>query len=283
LPLTPVNHSLGTPFVELQSIDSTNNYALAQIHANLAQPGTCYFAHEQTAGKGQRGKSWVSEKDSNITLTIVLNPFPLQTFQQFYLSACVAVATQQFLRNFAGELTIKWPNDIYWKDKKLGGILIENVIGPTPDHPGQAWENQILPGSSNQPGSGPRLSTWKWAIIGVGINVNQEAFAEEIKNPVSLKQITKERSDTVQLAVAFCKTLGHFYKKLQEDPDSILDLYNRVLYKKNELVRFKKGNRNFQSIVKSVNEAGQLIVQHSIEERIDFGEVEWVIEEVGGS
>lgn len=282
MPLTPVNHSLGTPFVELQSIDSTNNYALAQIHANLAQPGTCYFAHEQTAGKGQRGKSWTSEKDSNIILTIVLKPLFLQTFQQFYLGACAGVAAHQFLKKLTGDdLKIKWPNDIYWKDQKLGGILIENVIGPMRSDHWQMTENQKLSASKNQPATVHQLSIWKWAIIGLGINVNQEKFPDSIKNPVSLKQITKQSFNTVQLARAFCKTMDRFYKRLNKNPNSILELYNQVLYKKNEIVKFKKGNRNFQALVKSVNETGQLIVQHSIEEKVDFGEVEWLLEKAG--
>src|SRR5215469_5061577 len=121
---------MGISFIELPSVDSTNNYASEQIHANMAQHGTCYFAHEQTAGKGQRGKSWASEKGANIILSIVLKPYFLQPFQQFYLSACVATATYNFLKGFAPDhLTIKWPNDIYWQNKKLGGILIENIIG----------------------------------------------------------------------------------------------------------------------------------------------------------
>ena len=91
---------LGTPFIELQSVASTNNYALAQIHANMAQPGTCYFAHEQTSGKGQRGKSWATETGMNIILSIVLKPDFLQPFQQFQLSACVAVATRQFFNRY---------------------------------------------------------------------------------------------------------------------------------------------------------------------------------------
>ena len=120
---------LGTPFIELQSVDSTNNYALAQIHANMAQPGTCYFAHEQTSGKGQRGKSWATERGTNIILSIVLKPDFLQPFQQFQLECLRSGRTRQFFSKYDNDsLKIKWPNDIYWQDRKLGGILIENII-----------------------------------------------------------------------------------------------------------------------------------------------------------
>ncbi|MFI5187341.1 MAG: biotin--[acetyl-CoA-carboxylase] ligase [Chitinophagales bacterium] len=275
MPLTPVNHSLGTPFIELQSIDSTNNYALAQIHANMAQPGTCYFAHEQTAGKGQRGRSWTSEKGSNIILTIIVKPSFLQTFEQFYLSACVAVATYQFLTKYVeDDLKIKWPNDLYWRDRKLGGILIENIIGGLTDDRSPTTE----PREKDQPSViGHRSSNWRWAIIGIGININQEKFAAAIKNPISLQQIAKHNFNTVQLAKELCKTIDLFYKRLMDEGhDSILKLYNKALYKKNETVKFKRADHNFQAVIKSVNETGQLVIQHSIKEKIDFGDIEWI-------
>ncbi len=256
MPLPSVSSSLGTPFIELQSVDSTNNYALRQIHANLAQAGACYFAHEQTAGKGQRGKSWATEKGSNITLSIVLKPTSLQAFQQFLLSACVAVATHNFLDKYADKaIKIKWPNDLYWKDKKLGGILIENIL--------------------RSHGAG-RVS-WDWAIIGIGININQTEFPADLKNPVSLKQITGKEFDPVQLAKELCQSIDHYYKHLtKKGTNSYLDSYNHVLYKKNKAVKLKKGNRIFKTTIKGVSQTGQLITQHVIEERFDFGEVEWV-------
>lgn len=257
MPLPSPGYSLGSPFIELQSVDSTNNYALAQIHATLAQPGSCYFAHEQIAGKGQRGKSWATEKDANITMSVVLTPNFLQVFQQFQLSACVAVATHDFLRRYAnGSVKIKWPNDLYWMDKKIGGILIENVLGDR----------------------NKQLKMWTWAVVGIGVNVNQTAFPAAIKNAGSLKQMTGKHFDLVSLAKELCESLDLFYKKLMsEGLNPILDQYNDVLYKKNEIVKFKRGNRVFEATVKKVTEAGQLLVHHAIEERFDFGDVEWVL------
>jgi BirA family biotin operon repressor/biotin-[acetyl-CoA-carboxylase] ligase len=266
LPLLPVNHPTGIQFIELSSIDSTNNYAFEQIHANVAHPGTCYFAHEQTHGKGQRSKSWISEKGANIILSIVLKPFFLQPFQQFHLSACIATAAYQFLTNYAPEyLTIKWPNDLYWQNKKLGGILIENIIGGMNHDKKKQRETD-------------QSSNWKWAVVGIGININQTKFPCELKNAVSLKQITGKDFNVIQLAKDLCGTIDLFYKRLMSGkPGSNLKLYNQLLYKKNEPVNFKKGNRNFVAIIKSVNENGQLIIQHSIEEKIDFGQIEWVV------
>ena len=257
MPLPSGIHSLGTPFIELQSVDSTNNYALAQIHAKLAQPGTCYFAHEQTSGKGQRGKTWATERGMNVIISIVLKPYFLQAIQQFQLSACVAVATHQFLSKYCGSsLKIKWPNDIYWQDRKLGGILIENIV------------------RSSEPAGG----SWDWAVVGIGININQVSFAVNIKNAISLKQITGNRFDQIELAKNLCVSIDNFYKKLMDGGvKAILEMYNHFLYKKDEMVKLKKDNRIFSATIKEVSQVGQLAVLSSVEEQFDFGEIEWLL------
>ena len=99
--------TIGTPFVELQSVDSTNNYARQLIHAGMAQTGMAIFTDEQLAGKGQRGKVWASEKDVNIALSIVISPKPLKVTQQFQLSACVAVALHQFFFQFVRQSEVQ--------------------------------------------------------------------------------------------------------------------------------------------------------------------------------
>jgi len=229
----------------------------------MAQPGTCYFAHEQTSGKGQRGKSWATEKEANIILSIVLKPDFLQPFQQFQLSACIAVATRQFFDGDGGGLMkIKWPNDIYWQDRKLGGILIENIIRSKP------VRKDSLGGGGN----------WDWAVVGIGANINQTNFGTELKNPVSLKQITGKSFDQIALAKNLCISIGDFYEKLKNNGASaILELYNHFLYKKNEKVTLKKNNRIFSGTIKNVTPTGQLVVQHGMEEQFDFGEIEWLI------
>lgn len=257
MPLPADAQSLGIPFIELESVDSTNNYALGQIHANLAQPGTCYFAHEQTAGKGQRGKSWATEKEANVILSIALTPKFLHLFQQFHLSACVAVGTHKFLGKYVDNgLAIKWPNDLYWEDKKMGGILVENIVRS----------------------DGPGADRWEWAVVGIGININQTKFSADVKNPISLKQLIGRDSDIVKLAKELCQSIDSFYKNLMNDgAGPILTHYNSVLYKKGAIVKLKKDNRVFNTTVKGVSENGQLITRHNIEERFDFGEVEWIL------
>src|SRR5258708_4783032 len=168
--MQPIGHT----FIELQSVDSTNNYATAQVHAGLASHGTVFSAYEQYAGKGRRGKSWASAPGENLIISIVVQPYFLSGTQQFLLSSCIAVACHDFLRKYTtGETSIKWPNDLYWRDRKAGGILIENIF---------------------------RGDQWMLAIAGTGINVNQVLFPETARNPGWLKTLTGHDFDVVRLA-----------------------------------------------------------------------------------
>ncbi len=260
----PTQNPAPASFIELQSVDSTNNYARQLIHAaslpdrqGMAQHGLGIFAHEQVAGKGQYGKTWNSEKDKNIALTLLLKPSPLLHTQQFQLSAAVALAVHDFYSRYAGEDTkIKWPNDLYWQDRKAGGILIESVMG------GGEWE----------------MGKWKWAIIGMGININQSEFDSSLKNPVSLKQITGKNFDPLALAYElYGLVLSRWEELLKNGFDNILAAYNARLYKKDETVKLKKASRIFEAKILRVTAEGRLLVQHSVEEELEHGSVEWVL------
>ena len=275
MPLQSSGNPIGRPFIELQSIDSTNKYAMGLVHREHltegqgeAQHGTAIFSHEQTAGRGQRGKSWASEKGSNIALSILLNPSPLKVQQQFQINVYVAISVCEFFSKYAGtETRIKWPNDIYWRDRKAGGVLIENVIGSqTPD--------------VRRPDTALRIqkSEWKWAVAGIGININQTQFPVELANPVSLKQITGKDVDPLELAKELCEVLEKNFQLLMKgDFEKLFDTYQTYLYKKDERVKLKKGTRVFETIIKGVSKAGQLITQHAIEESFEFGEIEWIL------
>ena len=232
---------------------------MAKVHEGLAQPGMAIMAHDQTAGKGQRGKIWEAGKNQNINLSIVIGPAGLLIANQFALSAAVALSVHQFFAKYAGleDTRIKWPNDIYWRDRKAAGILIDNVLSP----------------ASNNGGA-----DWKWSVIGIGININTASFPVHLQHAVSLKQITGKAFDITGLAKELCVVLDekiHFL--LEQGSSSIIDQYNHVLYKKDNPVKLKKHNRVFEAIIKRVNVNGQLIIHHALEETIDFGEVEWLI------
>ena len=98
------------------------------VHAGMAQHGVAVFTHEQTKGKGQRHKQWTATANENIILSIIIEP-GLSIDRQFLLSMYTAVAVQNFFAHYAGNDTkIKWPNDLYWRDRKAGGILIDNIV-----------------------------------------------------------------------------------------------------------------------------------------------------------
>ncbi len=241
-------------FIELQSVDSTNKYAMELIHAGMAQHGMSVFAYDQTSGRGQRGNKWSSEKGANIALSIIINPFPIILAEQFKLSVSAAVSVHEFFSRFAGDETkLKWPNDIYWRDRKAGGMLIENSV------------------QSKESGAG----SWQWAIIGIGININQTTFSPDLPNPVSLKQITGKNFIPVDLAKEISAGfLKNFKKFTEEDFESLFLKYQSLLYKKDEIVKLKKGSRVFEARIKGVDKTGELITQHAVEERFIFGEVE---------
>ncbi len=279
MPEPPVTKPIGSPFIELRSVDSTNNYAREQIQASrlsnlpvsqgLAAHGMAFFAHKQVAGKGQRGKVWASEPGSNIILSVLVKPQGIPLAQQFRLSACVAVAVHEFFVKYGGDDTkIKWPNDLYWQDRKAGGVLIENIVR---SH------------MSQEPGAATSEPTWEWAIVGMGININQPHFPAYLSNPVSLKQITGKNFDTVALAKELCAVLDKKFNELTNDGfENIYQQYLSHLYKKNEKVKLKKDNRVFEAILQTITPTGKLLVQHSIEEKpiaigFDFGEVEWIL------
>lgn len=244
---------------------------MAIVHGNALphgqdepQHGMAIFTHEQTAGKGQRGKNWSSEKDANIAISLMLNPYQLSLTEQFKLSVCVAVSVSEFFLKYAGDETkIKWPNDLYWRDRKAGGILIENVVGAKKS---ETHQSSFI------------TDNWKWAVAGIGININQTSFPDDLPNPVSLKQISGKDFNPVELAKELCSYLEKNYQQLVSgDFDSLFTRYQDILYKKDESVKLKKDNRVFEATIKGVSSNGQLIVHHSMEERFDFGEVEWLL------
>ncbi len=217
----------------------------------MAQHGTVVFAHHQTRGRGQRKKQWESESKKNIAVSIVVQPQVLMLSQSFFLSMAIAVGTQRFFNSYAaGETTIKWPNDIYWRDRKAAGILIENIIQGT---------------------------EWKWSVVGVGVNVNQTRFENVTTKAASLKQITGKEFEPLQLAKELCSFLQTAYHELTTCRQELIAAYRNSLYKLNEVVMFKKDSRIFSAVVKGVTDSGHLVLKSSFEETFEVGEIEWVI------
>jgi len=244
------NNPIGTPFIELHTVESTNNYAMGLVHEGLARHGTAVFAHEQTRGKGQRDRQWLSAKDQNIALSVVVEPAGIAISGSFLLSMCVAVAAHRFVSKHLGdEVRIKWPNDIYWRDRKAGGILIEN----------------LLQGSS-----------WRFAVAGIGLNINQTEFPQLETKAVSFRQVTGNLYQPLFLAKELCVALQENLQQLNNSA-AVAAAYRAALYKKNERVKLRKDNRVFDATIKDVTLMGELVVQHATEEKFAVGEVEWLL------
>jgi BirA family biotin operon repressor/biotin-[acetyl-CoA-carboxylase] ligase len=249
--VTSQNHAIGNPFIELQSVDSTNNYAMRQVHAGVARQGFVVLAHEQTAGRGQRQNQWEAQQGKNLMMSVVLEPPPQYPVPQFSFSMAVALGVHGLLKKFAGNsVKIKWPNDLYFDDRKAGGILIENVL------------------------SG---GTWKAAVVGIGLNINQTDFGALHSKAVSLKQLTGSTYNPVALAKDLCRELEAVLHTWETTPNAVREQYLEQLYKREQWVKLKKGPRIFEAFIKGVNDSGQLVTQHALEETFDVGEVQWVI------
>jgi len=239
--------------MELSTVDSTNIYAMDHLQANLAAHGAVFFAHIQTAGKGQHGKKWVAEPGANIAMSVILDTSFLSLTRQFSLSVMVSLACYDFFSCYApDETSIKWPNDIYWRDRKAGGILIETMV---------------------------RGNKWQGAVAGIGINLNQTSFPPYVPNPVSLKQLTGKHFNPVTMAKELCEKLELRYQQLRKGQTAeMLAAYNSHLYKRKQEVKLKCGPIVFTGIIKGVSATGELLILKGLRDSFRFGEVEWVMD-----
>ncbi|MDQ6814208.1 MAG: biotin--[acetyl-CoA-carboxylase] ligase [Bacteroidota bacterium] len=225
---------------------------MGKVQAHLAEHGTTWFAHYQNAGKGQRGKQWNAERSQNIMMSCVLEPYTLLVDDQFILNAAITLGCFDFFNENAIDCTsIKWPNDIYWRDRKAGGILIENVL---------------------------KGEKWKYSVVGIGLNINQTLFPGKLRNPVSLKQITGKAFNVIALAKELCSHLERRWKQLLlPDNNTLIEEYNQHLYKINQLAFFKKGEEEFSAFVKGVNRKGELLVEKENNSIEGYHSLEWVL------
>ena len=219
-PATP-NILLGAPLIELSTIDSTNIYAMAQIKAGLAKSGSCYTADFQTNGKGQHGRVWESTKGQNLLCSYILELNTLDALKnwtpadQIGFSAAIALGVRAFFAAFAGsETKIKKPNDIYFSDRKAGGILIENLV---------------------------RGQEWTWTVIGIGMNINQSAFSSAAvnkvsSNPISLQEITNKNWDVKQMQKHLSEALTTSIQNwLTEGDEKTIEALNALCIEINDI------------------------------------------------
>lgn len=244
--------------IKLSDISSTNDYLLGLD----TEEDVCVRTDYQSAGKGMGTNTWESEAGKNLLFSILVHPVWLSVTEQYLLSMAEALAIHDALTEFLEltmgvetikKLTIKWPNDIYWEDKKLSGTRIDGNI------------------------KGGVLQDF---VIGTGINVNQQRFFSDAPNPVSLYQITGKEYDNDEI---LNKILEHFAKYQdalkQGDEEKVVREYHERLYRRTGIHRYEDGNGTFNAEIVKVNTNGIMTLRRTDGTLSDyeFKEVRFVI------
>lgn len=230
---------IGKNVIYLPQCHSTNDIAAEMVSKDKSFEGTVVFTDNQISGKGQRGNSWEAEPGKNLTFSIILKPHFLDISEQFFLNIIISLAIHDLLLQYIGQgLTIKWPNDIFYHDNKLGGILIESSI-----------KNNHLEN----------------VIVGIGLNVNQISFTSA--NAISLAIINNQSFDLKEILALLLSHIEKRYFQLKKLEFSlILKDYLQRLYWINEK-HFFKAEEIFEGEIKGVDKIGRLMIQTAEETR----------------
>ncbi|MBQ5617709.1 MAG: biotin--[Alistipes sp.] len=232
-------------------LPSTNDEATATQYVE----GDIILAQCQTAGRGQRGHTWESREGENLTFSLLLEPLFLPPSEQFLISECVALGVCDALLHYGIEAQIKWTNDIYIGDRKLAGILIEHKL------------------------QGSALAR---TVAGIGLNVNQKAFSDDLPNPISMAQATGREFDREEVLQTVATSLMARYEQLREGGAKELQAdYHQRLYRlgQEHCYALPDGSR-FRGIIRGVEPTGALRIENERGELLSFlfKEVEFVIQ-----
>ena len=221
--------------IKLDAIDSTNEFLKGLSKVENLENFTVVAANKQTNGKGQMGSIWTTEDSKNLIISILIKHNGLKIDSIYNLNVLVAVSCIAILKDLKiPNLNIKWPNDIMAENKKIGGILIENVL---------------------------KNNTVAESVVGIGLNINQINF-ENLPKASSLKKITKEDFNIDNILEKIVLQIESNYGLLQKNEVATLwDFYDQYLFRKNRVSVFENDkNERFSGILKSVNLNGQLEV-----------------------
>lgn len=195
--------------------------------AATAEHGTVVYTDRQTAGRGQRGNSWESEPFKNVTMSILLRPENVASNQQFWLSEISALAVERVLSKYIGNVSIKWPNDVYYKDFKICGMLIEHSL------------------------SGGKIN---YTIPGIGINVNQRVFLSDAPNPISLVNVLGHEVPTSEILDGLVDEILTMCDQLPEKAEEIHREFLSKLYRRD-------GFHEYQSTIRSASADGLSVLE----------------------
>jgi len=226
---------IGSNIIEHEKVSSTNSVAAALCREGDLPEGTVITAKWQERGRGQQGNKWESEPGKNLLFSIILYPTSIKAWDQFYILKVIALGVYDAISAFTKDVKIKWPNDIYVKDDKIAGILIENSVM------GNSLKN---------------------SIAGIGINVNQEVFFSDAPNPVSLRMVTGTNCDLDLLLKNVCESIEIRYNALNNGYRNALTRdYKNALYRYCRWHDFTDAEGKFTGMIEDVTESGLLVIR----------------------
>lgn len=221
--------------IRLKETTSTNSYLRELVEKEHMAEGSVVVADYQTAGRGQTGNTWESEEGKNLMFSVVLYPDFLPANRQFLISQITALSVKETLDEYVEDVTVKWPNDIYRRNGKICGMLIENDL------------------------SGKEL---RLSVLGIGININQRVFRSDAPNPVSPAQITGLEYDRDEILNKFLKRLHERYLDLRRGrEDDIRRDYRNALYRGDGFYMYRDGGGAFEARIKGVETTGHLLLE----------------------
>ena len=248
---------VGKVHLHFPELDSTNRYALDLISKSNPSEGTVISTDKQAQGRGQIGSIWESTPEKNLTLSIILYPNFLLPREQFYLNQAISLGVYDFFARFITDgLKIKWSNDLYVKDRKIAGILIQNSIS----------SHKI-----------------KASVVGLGLNINQCIFSDHLPNPSSLSLETNKGYLLKDLFLPLCSCMEKRYLQLKKGEKGLLHKdYLQKLYRYKEEARYQRPDGSmFYGKITGLDPTGKLkIVQEQGEEVFGIKEIKFVQEDL---
>ena len=236
----------------LGETDSTNRF-MREYTGGEGRLMTVVTAEHQTAGRGQGRNTWESEAGKNLLFSVLTRPSGLAARRQFVMLEAGALAVRDALAAVIGETTVKWPNDVYWRDMKISGTLSECAV------------------------SGGLVGG---CIIGTGINVNQHVFTSDAPNPVSLSQITGHDVDREEVLGLLIERFREYLELVNDCRyDHIHSLYTASLYRREGMHAYRDATGGFMAAIERVEPDGRLVLRRDTGEVNEylFKEVEYVI------
>ena len=216
--------------IKIKNANSSNSFALEMLENKEISEGTVIWVENQTEGRGQQNNLWHSEPRMNLTISIVLKPDFLKPEHQFYLSKAVALGVADYVGLFAADVAIKWFNDILIHGKKVAGILIENT-----------WQGNKIQNS----------------VIGIGLNLNQEKFPQDLPNAVSLIMSTGVPFQLEESLKMLHNLVMTRYQQIKDKEFTLLDTdYHKMLFGLSEKKTFYKEGHSFEAVILEVEPSG---------------------------